>query len=340
MAQNLIHQIILTGADGEEQYELTEGVNAMGRDASSVIVLNDRWASRHHAQLECTGDVCTITDISANGTKVNGQLIKKNSPLLLNSGDIIEIGPFTLAYQQTPVALPEPKPFEVEKDIPEIEVQSEQAAVADTKEEQDIPPEPELEEEKEIEMIAPPPVTPPPAPPQLPPQNVPEPGYDIPPGLCLTTSRYLQYLPGIYHTEFMGRFLAMFESIYGPIEWNVENFDMFLDPQTAPAGFLPWLAQWFDITFDNSWSEEQRRLLLREAHMIYAARGTKRALSRVLEIYTKHQPDINDLDESLEPFTFTVTIPVKESEINTDLVTKLINEHKPAYTNYMLKFEG
>ena len=69
----------------------------------------------------------------------------------------------------------------------------------------------------------------------------------------------LSYLPGIYHTEFMSHFLAIFEAVLFPVEWQIDNFDLFLDPGTAPRNFLPWLANWFDIVFDSTWSEAQQR---------------------------------------------------------------------------------
>ncbi len=74
--------------------------------------------------------------------------------------------------------------------------------------------------------------------------------------------RLLDYLPGIYHSEHMERFLGIFEATLNPIEWTIDNFDLFLNPATAPGAFLGWLAEWFDITFDPSWSDTQRRQLL------------------------------------------------------------------------------
>jgi phage tail-like protein len=152
-------------------------------------------------------------------------------------------------------------------------------------------------------------------------------------------SRYIQYLPDIYDTPFMKQFLAYLNHFTRPIEWTVDNFDLYLHPRTAPVGFLPWLAGWFDITFDQSWSEAQRRTLLGEAHQIYARRGTKWALSRVLEIYTGNAPEIDDSSDDLAPFTFTITLPVAEAEVNQTLVTRLINDQKPAHTAYKLRFK-
>jgi phage tail-like protein len=136
----------------------------------------------------------------------------------------------------------------------------------------------------------------------------------------------------------MRRFLGIFEAILTPIEWQIDNFDLYLDPGTAPVGFLPWLASWFDVAFDPSWDEVQRRQLLREAHRIYARRGTKWALSRVLEIYTGKTPTIVDADEDLAPFTFKVTLPFSAARSERAMVERLIDVHKPAYALYELEF--
>ncbi len=315
------------------------------RDAD--LVLDDQLVSRRHAQIECSDAGCTLTDTkSSNGTKVNGIRLKADDPHPLNPGDVIEIGAFTLTYEMEevvtvaaevvtpppvsePAPTPEPEPVQPEPPIAEPVVASEP------------PPKPARKSRAETKVNGGPPSHQPPAPPDLPPAPEPEgePAYTPPPGLSLTESRYLQYLPGIYHTSFMKRFLALFESIYAPIEWTVDNFDVFLHPATAPADFLPWLANWFDLTFDQSWDEAKRRTILAEAHQIYARRGTRWALSRILEIYTGFTPEIDDTGESLEPFTFTVSLPVPESEVNATLIARLINAHKPAHTSYTLRYK-
>jgi phage tail-like protein len=148
----------------------------------------------------------------------------------------------------------------------------------------------------------------------------------------------MNFLPGIYHTDFMARFLGVFEAIQMPIEWNIDNFDLFLDPSTAPHDFLPWLENWFALPPGPNWSEAQRRTFLKEAHLLYARRGTGWALSRVLEIYTGVKPQIIDDDEKLDPHTFRVKIPLRKRELNPDLVEAIIDANKPAHTTYKLEF--
>ena len=152
--------------------------------------------------------------------------------------------------------------------------------------------------------------------------------------------RLLDYLPGIYHTDFMDRFLALFESILLPIEWDIDNFDLFLDPTTTQPGFLPWLANWYDIAQAPLWSEEQRRDFLHEAHQIYARLGTPGALKRILEICTGATPEIIDSGDDLAPFTFKVRIPKASAAVNGELLEQLLHLVKPAHTTFRLEFTG
>jgi phage tail-like protein len=323
MTHSFLHQLQISDPSGEQTIELGVGTAVIGRQAGADIQLEHKLISRRHASFTCTDTDCTITDLkSSNGTKRNGQKLSPNQPQPLADGDIIEIGPYKITYVQTQMA-GEPEPSLAPDPVPEL-ISEEPVEQEDTPE-----PAPVLETKE-----------PPPPPPPADDASQPSPpAYEPPPGLPINRSEYLKYLPDIYHTDFMTRFLAMFESIYIPARWNIDNFDIFLHPQTAPDGFFPWLASWFELAFDNSWSDEQRRTLLTEAHEIFARRGTKKALSRILEIYTGQTPTIDDTSEDLAPFTFTVYIPLKKSKASTELIEALINQHKPAYTNYELKLK-
>jgi len=318
MAEEYIRRLNITGPEFSETIELPEGKTIMGRQTGIDIRLDHPMVSRRHAQIECTATTCQLTDLkSANGTSLNGQALEANTPTVLENGAKIQVGPFELVFEQIavePVKEPEPKP-EPRQPKPE--------------------PEPKPEPKPEPEPAKPP--APPPPPPEMPTGlfDFSEP----PPGLSKTDSRFMEYLPGIYHTDFMARFLAIFDSVITPIEWNVDNFDLYLDPATAPPGFLPWLANWFSISFDPSWSDEQKRTLLEEAHQIFARRGTAWAMSRVLEIYTGMEPEIVDLEKDEDPFTFKVKMPVAENEVDRELIERIVDANKPAHTNYQLLFK-
>ncbi|UCG24525.1 MAG: phage tail protein I [Chloroflexota bacterium] len=314
MATDYIRRLIITGPEVSETVEMGQGALLIGRQAGVDIRLNHSMISRRHAQIDIQPAACQITDLgSANGTAVNGQPLAANTPLVLEPNAKIQIGPFELVFEQFAVEPP---------DKPEPEPKAE--------------PKPSKPKPAPVEAAP----EPPPPPPRPPATGEPEFDYSQPPpGLSKMDSRYLQYLPGIYQTDFMARFLAIFESVAAPIEWNVENFDLYLDPDTAPAGFLPWLANWFALAFDPTWSERQRRTLLAEAHEIYGRRGTKRGLARVLEIYTGVEPYILDLEDDVDPFTFTVKLPLHENDVDRHLLERIVDANKPAHTSYQLLFK-
>lgn len=365
-----IHQLQIVGPSSSQTYTLVLGTTTIGRQQGNDLVLDHFLVSRRHAQIELTETYCQVTDLgSANGMLVNGTRLEGNTPMYLSAGAVIEIGPFRMVYETTAVtvdSLPEPEQPNPPP-IPEPEPLHPLAEYPPAQEQEiiDIPPlavdipeqRPTPSQEVALPVVravqSPPIATPPtnqppasPPPPPTPPISssypMPKPesnGFYLPPGLSLNHSRYLEFLPGIYHTDFMTRFLALLESILAPVEWNVDNFDLYLSPETSPYFFLPWLANWFEITFDDTWTEAQRRTLLHEAHLIYARRGTRWSLSRVLEIYMGKAPEIDDLDRNLEPFTFNVTIPFAERNINRNLIERIIDSHKPAHTTYALRFK-
>lgn len=347
MADEFVFQLNIAGPEKMETVTLTPGTAMMGRQVGNDILLEHSRVSRRHAQIESTAVSCTITDLgSSNGTLVNGEKLSPNVPVTLADGDEILVGPFMLTFKQETVEIEkeieaEPEPVEAEASPQETKPEPEPELVkAETPPEK---PEPEPESVKAETLpkqeLPSPPKKPPTPPAPSPPRPVASLPPGAPPGLTRHSSRLLPYLPGIYHTDFMSRFLGLFEAILTPIEWNIDNFALFLNPGTAPAEFLSWLAQWYTISFDDSWSEDQRRQLLQEAHRIYGRRGTRWALSRVLEIYTGHLPDIDDESADLDPFTFTVKIPLRQKELNQELIERIIDFNKPAHTTYKLKFK-
>jgi len=321
-------------------FPIPTGTTQIGRQAGNGLVLAHTQVSRNHARIDAAADSCSITDLgSSNGTHVNGEKLEPNSPARLKDGDRVKIGPFQIEVAGKPV--PE-ETLEHEAPAADPSIVSEIAPAEEGPDPAEKPePEPEKPSEKPEaaarDMQAPPPPSgglPPTAPVSV---NG-HPGHV--PGLTRHSSVLLDFLPGIYHTDFMSRFLAIFEATLLPLEWTIDSFDQFLDPEAAPAGFLPWLASWYGLVFDSTWTEAQRRQLLAEAHEIFARRGTRRALSRVLEIYTGTEPEIDDDARDLDAFTFSVVIPRRKRDVRSDLIEALIDAHKPAHTTYKLRFKG
>jgi len=77
---------------------LNKEVVTIGRLADSDVVLEDKGASRRHAQVRTKGGVSTLTDLgSTNGTKLNGQQIQTRT---LEDGDRITIGTTLIEFRR------------------------------------------------------------------------------------------------------------------------------------------------------------------------------------------------------------------------------------------------
>ncbi len=187
-------------------------------------------------------------------------------------------------------------------------------------------------------------------------------------------SRYLKYLPALYYDdEVMGRFLMIFESLWNPIESQIDNIWYYFDPKMTPRELVPWLASWSDLALDERWTEAQQRKLLGSAARLYRMRGTKRGLVEYLEIYTGRRAVITEhrannlrlgkeakfgpsiaLGQGNRPHSFTVYLrlpPIVAQTGEDDIVVKrkendrrrtiesIIESEKPAHTTYTLIIE-
>ena len=88
---------VVRGRDQGKHFQLTGSVLRIGRDGTSDIQLFDSEASRSHAEIrsEKNGTVEVIDLASSNGTRVNGNRVKRQT---LVSGDRIEIGQTLLIF--------------------------------------------------------------------------------------------------------------------------------------------------------------------------------------------------------------------------------------------------
>ena len=170
-------------------------------------------------------------------------------------------------------------------------------------------------------------------------------------------SRYLDYLPGLYRDdEFMGQYLNIFEDIMEPLENTIDNMAMYFDPLITPETFIPWLASWFNLVPDPTWTMKKWRELIKSAAILHRLRGTKRGLSEYLRIYTGSIPEISEYipGMSLDSETklgvntklgsagtgnhFTVMLELDgNSEVDINTVKSIIDSQKPAHTVYTLQ---
>lgn len=101
---------------------------------------------------------------------------------------------------------------------------------------------------------------------------------------------YLRYLPVIYQEdkksrEFLERFLSLFESFFMDLEGKILSLNKYFDVDSAPDNFIPWLASWVGLNFDQRWSTEFIRRLIQKAPELYKAGGTRNGLQEMISLY-------------------------------------------------------
>ena len=102
---------------------------------------------------------------------------------------------------------------------------------------------------------------------------------------------YLRYLPRVYQEDessrdFLEKFLSLFETTYGGFEDKITNIASYFNAAATPADFLPWLAAWLGLFFDQNWEEAKKRELIKLAPKLYEKRGTLEGLKAYIGLYT------------------------------------------------------
>jgi phage tail-like protein len=185
--------------------------------------------------------------------------------------------------------------------------------------------------------------------------------------------KLMAMLPSIYSEEmqklrdedngespFFERYLLGFEDALRPLQRTLDRLDTLFGPFSTPPEFLLWLGTWVCLPLDENWSEMQRRQLIKEAVDLWRWRGTKRGLTRYIEIYVGVKPEIHDVPVrgmrlgpdtkmgaaetklgDVPAHTFVVSIASPNPErINEQIVHDIIAWEKPAHTAYSLRILG
>lgn len=103
---------------------------------------------------------------------------------------------------------------------------------------------------------------------------------------------WISYLPEVYGTEgengFLKRFLAVFQTLYEELNLEIEKVPYLIDVESAGSFFLNRLAEWMGIGNAYMWSEEQLRVLLKNALKWYRIRGTREAVKIFARLYVNN----------------------------------------------------
>lgn len=181
----------------------------------------------------------------------------------------------------------------------------------------------------------------------------------------------VRYLPAVYRPRgpgdpsFLREYLWIFQHLFDSVTRKIDAIHELFNPYTTPPDFLPWLASWFAISFDESMSDAKRRRILREATRLYSIRGTATALARMVKLFTDLDCTVEEnrwpyrgfrigvastigVDSMILPevsmsHTFVVRLPKRFDELDEDTLVRLhriIEAEKPASSNYFLQFQG
>ena len=111
---------------------------------------------------------------------------------------------------------------------------------------------------------------------------------------------FIQYLPEIYqnNSEFLVRYLGIFQSIYLDMERNIDLLPQFLDVDTATGEFLNYLASWLGVYNEGSiLNKEQFRYMIKNAIKLNRSKGTIESISDMVKLYTGEEPYIVEFFE-------------------------------------------
>jgi DNA-binding winged helix-turn-helix (wHTH) protein len=85
--------------NADNQWQLSDGPNLLGRDADCVVQINSPAISRHHARIVVSGADVTLEDLdSKNGTYLNDRAI--HGPVVIQEGDEIRVGSVTMTFRR------------------------------------------------------------------------------------------------------------------------------------------------------------------------------------------------------------------------------------------------
>jgi phage tail-like protein len=101
---------------------------------------------------------------------------------------------------------------------------------------------------------------------------------------------YLRYLPAAYQrdeasSDFLERFLSVFESELYESEETISRIPSYFDPLAAPKEFVPWLATWLSLDLYELLGEKNRKFILRAVEF-YKKKGTPSGLAELVTFLT------------------------------------------------------
>ncbi|MFK0223820.1 phage tail protein [Streptomyces vinaceus] len=153
-------------------------------------------------------------------------------------------------------------------------------------------------------------------------------------------------LPAVYREDpFAQRFTQGLDEVLAPAISTLDCLDAYLDASLAPEDFLDWLASWVGLVLRENLSADRRRMLLKEAYVLFRDRGTARAMRRFLELMFDAQVEVRDSGTVAAARTAggsgkvglsgasvpTVSVRITGTDLRTGDVERAVAQLKPAH---------
>jgi phage tail-like protein len=156
-------------------------------------------------------------------------------------------------------------------------------------------------------------------------------------------------LPGLYADDsFAQRICLGLDEVLAPVLVTLDCLPAYLDPDTAPADLLEWLANWVGMAVAPDLPDARRRQLVAAAAQLYAWRGTPSAIKTIVELTTGLVPEIVEsggtswsqepdapLPGDAEP-VFTVRLRTPDPAAEEPRLTAVIASFAPAHVPWRL----
>ena len=100
-------------------------------------------------------------------------------------------------------------------------------------------------------------------------------------------------LPALYSDDsFAQRLCQGLDEVLAPVLATLDCLPAYLEPATAPADLVEWLAGWVGVAMAPEMPDERRRRLVADAARLYIRRGTLSAIKTIVELSTGQSPQI------------------------------------------------
>ena len=125
--------VCLNGPNAGVEYQLKNAITTIGRSADSVIPLDDKFASRHHAELRHIDNAYQVHDLqSKNGVFINNDRLPAGSTAWLEDGAEIQFASTQFRFYDPSVTVTAPSLIAVQEPALRIDINTRQVYVDGT----------------------------------------------------------------------------------------------------------------------------------------------------------------------------------------------------------------